>query len=218
MDKCTTEQYIKMILHKLKCSSKKKKEIEKELKSDIQVAMENGESWEAVRERMGTPEEIAREFNSNFTQSELKAVKKKKYFCIAGAVVLLLSVIAVGAVYILPKGISQEKMGYDEDEVKERTKLVLSLLDSEDYDTIKNEYSSTIMKSTFEKNKIGKAKQTICDDFGKFLSYGNFYTQGLEQFGKKYVVVQVNASYENVSVTYTITFDKDMKIAGLYMK
>ena len=40
----------------------------------------------------------------------------------------------------------------------------------------------------------------------------------IRQNGQRYVVVQVAVTYENVNVTYTITFDENMKLAGLYMK
>lgn len=55
-------QYLKMISQHLCCSEERKKEIVKELESDIRIAMENGESWEEIKGRMGTPEEIAEEF------------------------------------------------------------------------------------------------------------------------------------------------------------
>ncbi len=38
------------------------------------------------------------------------------------------------------------------------------------------------------------------------------------QRGKYFAVCQVTVTYENTSVTYTISFDESMKIAGLYMK
>lgn len=69
----TVKQYLKTISRMLCCTGKKKKEIVKELESNIQLAMENGESWEVVQERMGNPEEIACEFNSNFPEEELRA-------------------------------------------------------------------------------------------------------------------------------------------------
>ena len=40
----------------------------------------------------------------------------------------------------------------------------------------------------------------------------------IRQRGQRYAVVQVAVMYENVEVTYTITFDENMKLAGLYMK
>ena len=44
------------------------------------------------------------------------------------------------------------------------------------------------------------------------------YMQGLKQKGKVMVVTQVDAVYENVSVVYTISFDEDLRLGGLYMR
>lgn len=164
MEKHVTEQYIKTILHKLKCSGRKKKEIEKELKADIQIALENGETWEAVRERMGTPEEIAEEFNENFTQEELQSGKQRKYFFIAGAVIILLGIV-VATSFLLqkepkPGKTNEETTDYEEKEVTEQAKRIISLLDEEDYDTIRNQYADPIMKNLMVKSEMDKVKQT----------------------------------------------------------
>ncbi len=44
------------------------------------------------------------------------------------------------------------------------------------------------------------------------------YISEVSQINQHYVIGQVTAAYENVSITYTITLDEDMKWAGLYMK
>ena len=40
----------------------------------------------------------------------------------------------------------------------------------------------------------------------------------ITQMNRHFAVCQVNVSYENVSVVYTITFDENMNVAGLYFK
>ena len=40
----------------------------------------------------------------------------------------------------------------------------------------------------------------------------------IKQMGKRMVTSQVTVAYENLSATYTITLDRDLKLAGLYMK
>lgn len=107
---------------------------------------------------------------------------------------------------------------YDEAAVIEQTKTIISLVDAGDCDTLRNEYTAEIMQDMMEQSQMEEAKKTICEDWGNFLSYGNFYTSGVEQAGLKYVVVQVNVSYENANVTFTITLDDEMKLAGIYMK
>ena len=40
----------------------------------------------------------------------------------------------------------------------------------------------------------------------------------INQRGQKFAIAQLNVSYENISVTYTLTFDDKMKLAGFYIK
>ena len=72
------EKYIRLVLKKLKCSGRKKNDIKKELESDIISAKENGETFDGIMARMGTPELLASEFNDNFSPEELKAEKTRK--------------------------------------------------------------------------------------------------------------------------------------------
>ena len=50
------------------------------------------------------------------------------------------------------------------------------------------------------------------------MSFGTMYQAEIKQMGTTCIMTQVNVSYENVSVTYTITLDKDLRLMGLYMK
>lgn len=258
-------QYLKTIAHHLCCTDKKKKEIVKELESDIRIAMENGESWEEIQKRMGTPEEIAEEFNENFSENELKTNKRKNAAGIVGILGIVILVVCVVVVLITghnsnaDKSDSKQDAGksgqvekeidastedetfstenasqnqvvvnpeqdtvtthsdYDEAAVIEHAKTIISLVDAGDFETLRNEYPAQIMQSSMEQAQMEEAKKMICEDWGEFLSYGNFYTSGVEQEGEKYVVVQVNVSYENTNVTFTISLDGEMKMVGIYM-
>ena len=46
----------------------------------------------------------------------------------------------------------------------------------------------------------------------------NEYATEVIQNGEHYAIAQVTVSYENVNVVYTLTYDADMKLAGLYMR
>ncbi|MCF2641866.1 MAG: DUF3887 domain-containing protein [Lachnospiraceae bacterium] len=65
---------------------------------------------------------------------------------------------------------------------------------------------------------IEDARRQVGSDWGEIQSFGDFYMSEIRQRGQRYAVVQVAVMYENVEVTYTITFDENMKLAGLYMK
>ena len=62
------DKYVKAVIKKLKCSSRKKAEIKRELESNIQTALESDESWQQIEERMGTPYSQAMEFNENLSK------------------------------------------------------------------------------------------------------------------------------------------------------
>ena len=66
--------------------------------------------------------------------------------------------------------------------------------------------------------EMEEAKKTIGDDWGTFRNFGKTYMTEIRQNGQSFAMVQMNASYDNVSVTYTLTFDVEMKLAGIYMK
>lgn len=74
------------------------------------------------------------------------------------------------------------------------------------------------MRSVLTEQKMQPALDSVSSDWGEFLTFGNGYQSEITQMGKKYVVIQLTAGYENVSVTFTITFDDKMQLAGLYMK
>lgn len=213
-----SEKYLKQITKKLKCSKAQREEIKKQLASDIMDAAENGATEEELRKRMGTPAEIAEEFNRSFPDSEHKKYRIEKWrrrLIIAAAMLLLLGALLY---WFLPKykAVNQSST-FREDTVKAQAEYMVQLLNEENYEALQ-ENASADLKKALTAEFIGTAKAHISDDWGTFISFGNFYMSEVEQMSQKYAVVQINASYENSSVTYTLSFDTDMKLAGLYMK
>lgn len=214
----TKENYVKEVVKKLKCSKNKKKEIAKQLESDMQIAMENGETMEKVIERMGTPESVAADFNDNLTQAEVAAVKRAKQWKIIGIIAIVLVVLVGGIYWCLPKGkVLEESTNFNSDEVKQQTELIISLFSEGDYEQMQ-ELSSEAMKEVTVEETMNGVKTQLGDDWGEFQDFGTSYMSEIRQMGKTYAVVQMNASYENINVTYTISFDEEMKLAGFYVK
>lgn len=212
----TQEVYVKSIVKKLRCSAAKRQEIKKWLESDISAAIEGGEAMESIIARMGTPENAAKEFNDNFPPEELKAAKRKKTIMAVVTILAALAAVMAFGWWMLPKG-SMELTHFDQGEVKERIALVIDLLDADDYEEIKK-YSIKAMQSEGVESALRETKALISSDWGKRESFGTMYIAEVTQMGKRMVTVQVNVSYENTSVTYTITLDKDLQLGGLYMK
>ena len=213
------EKYIKAVLKKLRCSRGKKKEIQRELESDISAALENGESLEEIMARMGAPASLAGEFNDNFPKEERAAFKRRKGFGIAGIVIGILLVLFLLAFYMLLKNYPMGKSGfYTEEEVTKQTEAVISYFNEGDYDALKAMCFSEDMAQVMTEEKLEEVKKLFGEDWGEFTAYGNIYLGEVVQMGRFYAVAQVNATYENTGITYTLMFDKDMKLCSFYVK
>lgn len=74
----TAKQYVENVGSFLQCRLSKKKEVQKQLLSNINDAVEKGESLEEEFERMGIAWEMAIKYNDNFRKAEKKAAKREK--------------------------------------------------------------------------------------------------------------------------------------------
>ncbi len=216
------ETYVDKIVKQMQCSKSKKGEIRKQLLGDIRERVAAGESEEAVIAQMGTVEELAQEFNESFSAKERKCSRKgksTKMIIITILVIIGLFAIATALLYwMLPKGTDiSESSTFVKEQVEARVEEVINLLDDGAYDTLA-ENATEQMAGVLNDEDMDAAKQLVGDDWGARVELGTIYMQEVEQQGVHYVITQVAASYENVTVTYTITFDENMKLAGIYMK
>lgn len=214
----TIEKYVNKIIRKMKCSRSRCLEIRQQLLSDIGAARENGESPADIMRRMGSADEVAREFNQNMPAGERKVYRRNKILKIVITVAVIIAV-AAGIIYrMLPKGVEMGTSGvFEQNTVTEQAEWVIEKLDENDFDVL-IEASDAAMQQVLTQETIDDARASIGDDWGDFRSYGQTYMSELKQNGKTFAAVQMTVAYENVSVTYTILFDEDMKLSGLYMK
>ena len=56
------KEYVKKVLKRIPLQKNDKTRLEEDLLQDILSAMEDGESWENIQKRMGTPEQVAQEY------------------------------------------------------------------------------------------------------------------------------------------------------------
>lgn len=218
----SAEKYVNLILKNVKCSKKKGTEIKEQLLSDIYMRMDKGEAWDSIMQSMGAPEEISDEFNQNLSEDEKKAYKKRKTFkVIVSITVAILIVMLLLVSYIrwtLPKISEIGSSGiFSQEIVEEKTKNVILLLNQNDFDALQAD-STDAIKSMLTLETIDQARALTSNDWGQMESIGTIYSCEFRQRGQIFATVQVNVSYEHVNVIYTITFDKEMKLAGLYMR
>lgn len=216
------EKYVNNILKKVKCSKVKKSEIREQLLSDIHMRMDNGEAFDLIMQDMGTPGEISEEFNQNLTESEKKAYKKRKIIKIIIFVTVVILIILLSLIsylrWLFPKVSEMGSSGiFSQEIVEEKAKDIVLLLEQNDFDALKAE-SIEEMQSVLTPESFEQPRSLISDNWGQMESFGTIYTCEFKQRGQIFVMAQVNVSYENVNVIYSITFDKDMKLAGIYMR
>lgn len=211
-------KYLKSIGKRLMCGHVKKKEILKQIASDLSIAMESGKTFEEAMAEMGSPKEAAAEFNENFDEAERKLGKRQKYFRIAGAVVCVLIVLAAAVFWFLPKAaLISENSVFSEEEVIAKAKEVIAVLDENDMETLQPLMTEVMQKFLTEKVLL-ETKAMLSEEFGAFQSWGSAYVVEVEQAGQKMAVIEIVANYENVTVIYQLSFDTNMKLSGLYLR
>lgn len=215
----TVEKYVKAVYRHLKCSSGHKKEIVKELSSEIHSSLESGETWDSIQERMGTSTELSKEYNDNMPKKELKKAKRIKIISIL-IIIVAFVIISASLIYLaLPRAFDLKKdKSFDEQKAISKSEEVIKLINDNKYEEIFDKCSAKDFKSQIKQSDIENAKKSVKADWGKFNSFSNTYVGGMKQMFKKYVVTQVVAEYENVNVTFTISFNDEYKLEGLYMK
>ena len=210
------EKYVKKIVRNLKCTGAKKKEIGDSLLSDIAARREQGEAMEQIMESMGSPEEIAEAFSQNLSDADRKAYKRRRIGMTIGQIVAALVFLSVLAWWMIPKPAA---LGDDlsQEAVTASVENVIVMLNQNDFDGLQ-ELAVDELKSKLTQETMDEVRKNISEDWGEMQSIGKVYMQGVKQKGKVIVVTQVDAVYENVSVVYTISFDEDLRLGGLYMR
>ena len=198
----TAQMYVNQIVKKVKCSRKKREEIRRQLLADINLEVEQGEALDKVILRMGEPISIADEFNQNMSPKDRKIYKRNTALKIAGVTILIIAVLVMAVLWFLPVGMEMGSSG---------------VFDADDYETLKKS-SSEAMQKALTKEQIDEARRMTGKEWGRFQEFGNCYMGEQKVRGKVWAVVQINAAYEKIGVTYTMLFDEDMQLAGLYMK
>lgn len=212
------EKYIKQIIKLLTCSKKRREEIKKQLSADIDGAIDAGESFETVQIRMGEPKEIADGFNQSFSDGEKKAFRRERRRRRILDIVIVILILIPVFWWMIPKNtLLKDSNVFDVDTVQAKAEEVVSLLDESDYDALK-EIADDKMAELLNAKEMNQAKSHFGEDWGEFQNFGSPYLIESTQRGQHTAVVQINASYENTSVTYTISFNEDMKLNGLWMK
>ena len=218
----TKQQYIRQVGKALQCAPAKKGEILRQLDSDIEIGLDEGrELWE-ILEEMGSPRALAREFNENLDPEERNRGRRRKWvrriLCIFGAILAALAVGAGIIYWMLPKERNiEDSKTFDAATVQSRAEEVIALFSAQEYEILEG-YASEEMREALGGTSFSYIRGYIGEDWGELQSIGRIYMAEIHERGKVYAAVQVNVSYENANVTFTMSFNRQMELYGFYVK
>lgn len=212
------KRYVNAVARKLKCGGTRKREIKRQLLADMQARENQGERLDDIISRMGKAEEIAEGFNENISVEERKRYARNRVLKIVIPIALALVFLGMAGYWLFPKTVDIEKSRYfDKEEVEAAMKETVELLDAEEYAALQ-ENAIPQMQSLLNAETRKSMRETLSDDWGERRQFGAVYLVEVVQGNRHLAVGEMTVTYENVSVTYRLTYDEDMRFAGIYVR
>lgn len=212
------KQYINAIVRKIKCDGKRKKEIKKQLFTDIHMRISQGERLEEILSQMGTAKEIADGFNENISPKEKKQYVRNKMLRIIIPVVIVLILLILLVYWMVPKSVDIGQSKYfNKEQVEAAMKETIELLDAGDYITLQ-ESAIPQMQFFLNAETMDDVKGMLSGDWGERKLFGAVYMAEVIQGNRHFAVGEITVTYENVSATYRLTYDEDMRLSGIYVR
>lgn len=212
------KKYVNAIARKIKCNGKKKKEIKKQLLLDIDMRMKQGERLEEIISQMGTVKEIADSFNENISLKEQKQYVRNKVMKIIIPIIVMLVFLILFVYWVFPKSYDIEQSKYfNKEQVETAMKETIELLDAGDYTALRERVTPK-MQTLLNAETMDDVKGMLSDDWGERKLFGAVYMVELVQGNKHFAIGEITVTYDNVSATYRLTYDEDMRLSGIYMR
>lgn len=210
-------KFVKEVERKLLCKKGKKQEICRDLTADIEAALEQGEDWASIEKRMGTPAEIAAEFNENLSPED-RVKSHKKLFLALGIALAVIVALGIFITSQMPKAAELGSSGYfTEESVREQSLAVIGLVSEENWDVLLEDYGIEAMQTDAVREQLIAAKETL-GSWGAYEKITSEYMYEMTASGTTMAVAQIVVLFEEKSITFTLSFDVNGKLAGIYMK
>lgn len=138
--------------------------------------------------------------------------KLNKTFAIAMVLTMCVAILTACS------GQKQLSSNFDMDKVKEAASKVITAVNEQDGDALR-EISDDAMKTALTDDSLAPVFKAIAEG-GVFqeIKEMNVASSTDPKTKVEYAVVVANAQYEKKAFVYTISFTKDMKLAGLFYK
>ena len=109
--------------------------------------------------------------------------------------------------------------GFDKDEVGSAAEEIVGLATAGDYDSIISLMRADL-QSAITADQLRDGWAAVYEKVGAFDGVTKIAFSGTadETTGDEYAVAQVLVKHANASLVYTLSFDKDLALVGLYLK
>lgn len=106
---------------------------------------------------------------------------------------------------------------FDKETVEASAKQVIEYLNSGDYDSV-NAMLREDCKKILTNDILSDAVDQVYGKAGSFAEYTKINIIGQKDKNVDYAVAIVKAKYEKKNVIFTISFDQNLEVVGIYMK
>ena len=134
------------------------------------------------------------------------------------------SIVAVTLILALSLGVfgcAAAKLpdGFDKDEVGTAAEEIVGLATEGDFDSIIASMRDDL-KGSITVDQLKEGWGPIFQNAGSFVSITKTVLSGIsdKNTGEEYAMAQVLVKYDKANLVYTLSFDKDLKLVGLYLK
>lgn len=133
---------------------------------------------------------------------------------------VLIAVLLTGLLGLAGCTATQLPAGYNEAAVIQAAKTAIEHLNAGEYAAITDEMVRDDLKAALSAEVLANAAAQVVSPAGAFQSYQNTVAAGgkIKETGEAYAIVVVVAEYEQKKVTFTISFNQDLKIIGFFLK
>lgn len=108
---------------------------------------------------------------------------------------------------------------FDEGKVKSSAENIITLFSNEEYEKITNDFIREDLKAALTADVLSGAKSKIMPNAGNLVEFSNSsIVAQKDKAGNDFVAAVVVAKYKDQTVTYTLSFDENMKLIGFYLK
>ncbi len=135
---------------------------------------------------------------------------KKRYLVIPAAL-LLLTGMYIGS-ESKPKITSSVK-----NDIIMRSKNFIQRLHRRDYHSCYTLFDER-MKASMSEERLKATFDRVLDSLGDFVRFKSVSISSHEAFSDEFIICSIKCEYANGSASYTISFNKELEIGGLYIK